>query len=923
MKQLQKISTFLLLVTFVLQGTLGFSIPAQALGISIPSASQVADQLEKRYNLDLGNLQDQAQRLNVADNKQLTPQVSIIFDPTDPRPGQKLTAKAFPLYFNGPQEQLYYTWYLRRADCNLDKNPGAERRNLCDEDGDGDITVEDWKIAAMGELARNGFSNEDISYSADTDNDGYQARFGGSARVAVPNHCYFHDNASGEDYEIADASDTDFTCPDGRDPVCVVTDQVMESGTIPASAAGTNDESDTFVVGTGNACYVSGSPICSRNGNVSCNTGEPRCIDRDVQNDCGSTLNTCSTISEASANPICRHLFPNAPGRESGDGTFGIDEERFWRTNPADDSTAENGNKDEANIVGLGRVDFTWNYAAGDQVGVVVEGNSLFTTKHDDSSFKTMWAFSKNDCPMSEAEGTGSYTKTIKNYQVTIPTANIDLNNCLERNLVDPTQGGQSTSLTLQMVSSPENPVNDETEDQGGDVLTVQAIVDNGQKGSTEQFFDWRVEISNNPQFNNAIGRVADITEDLVNAGLLSQAKGPGLDAVDISLNIKRNMRLAGRSLTEYLSGEQGYLRVSSRVSENFASGIVRKGRTDTIVNFTSTRNKIIAYKAKPVLVGNKMQVELPGTDGIICQDARIDRAICRVIQNEVIGLKIDAAGLTNFQWSINDTPLPCSSNTVSPSCAANTQNEVNFFPVSGGVGSSYTVSVTANDIESGKTVSLSRLFQVVDPTVAIVSGDPATVTPKFLGQYRDIRGEESGCPEGLCNNYSKSVFQGQSGETLKLKTLFIPSFLSKSSEIEWEVNGNSVTTSNPNEVTVDAANASPGQVVNVTVRGVTLQDNDTRRALIDTWGISQLDSGEERFESSVQIEMVENSGSNQGIAGVRKYLAAFGTYIPETFLYTIRMMLSGALVLFVAGAAFVFIPESASVSVPRSRDEQ
>ena len=910
MKNAQKYLSSFLLAALVLQGTVFFSLPAEALfGVSIPSPSQAADQIEKRYNLDLNSLREQGQNLNVLDNKQPSPEVSLVFDPTDPRPGQRLTAKAFPLYFNGPQEQMYYTWYLKRAGCDL----GAVRdsNRFCNEDGNGRITVEDWKIAAMREIAASGFDNEEAA-SQDTDNDGYQARFGGSARAGVPNHCYYHDPTSGEDYEIATGvSDGSFTCPDGRDPVCVVSDQILESDEI----------SSELETSEGTACYVAGYPICSRSGNVSCSTGTPACINRDVANDCGTSLTECSVEAAESVNPVCRHLFPNAPGEESGDGSFGLEEERFWRTNPADPSTADNGNKDEANIVGLGRTDFSWNYAAGDSVGVVVEGNSLFPSKHDDASYKIMWAMAKNDCPISLARGVGSYTKNVKNYQVTFPAVNIDLNDCLERNLVDPTQGGQSTNLDVQMVTSPENPVNDETEDKSGDTVVAQTIVNNGQKGPSNQLFEWKVEISNNQQFNNTVGRVADITNALVGAGLLRQTSGTGLDTLEIDLNMARTLQLAGRPLTDYLLGEQGYLRITSRVSENFASGIVRKGTTNAIVPFTSTRNKIIAYKASPVLVGDRMRVQLPDSGGIICQDARLDRAICRVVQNEIIGMKIDATGLDNFQWSINNTPLSCFSNNVSPDCGANQPNEINFFPANGEVGSSYTVSVTANDIETGKTVSLSRLFQVVEPTVAIVSADPAVVAPKFLGQYRDIRGESGGCPGGICDNYSKAVFQGYSGSVLKLKTLFIPSFLSRTSQIEWSVDNQVVETENPNEISIDTADTPPGRIVNITVRALTKQDDDTRRALVDTWDISQLDSEEERFESSIQIELLEEESDGE-VAGIRKYFAALGTYLPETFLYTLRMLLSGGLVLFVAGAAFVFLPEAPALSRTRREEE-
>ncbi len=910
----KKYTSFLLLTTFLAQGIFGGPLAAHALfGVSIPSPSQFADTLEKRYNLNLESIQDQAQVLNVADNKRLNPQVSIIFEPTDPRPGQKITAKAFPLYFSGEATQLYYTWYLRRAGCTLDPAPNQAKRGLCDEDRNNKITVEDWKIAAMRDLVRNGYSNEGVNYTIDTDSDGYQARFGGNNRVNSPNHCYFHDNESGEDYEIADGGNDSFSCPSGQEAVCIVEDQVIESGEVPASTGGNNLASNIFNIsnnstGSGATCFVSGSPICSTNGSVSCATGTPKCINRDTQNDCGSTLSSCSVTTSTDAGPTCRHLFPDAPGATTGDGSFGSEEEEFWGTNPSDDSTAENGNKDEANLAGLGQDTFSWNYNSGDQVGVVVEGTALSPTKHDDSSFKIMWAFSKNNCSIGKADGTGSYTKQVKGFPVTFPTANIDLNDCLEQNLVDPSEGGQATNLKLQMITSPENPANDETSDEGGDTINAQVIVDNSQKGINGQLFEWRVEIANNIQFNNSLGTVADITEDLQERGLLRQVKGTALDSINVELNIPRDATLAGRPFSEYLANDSGYLRLSARVSENFSNNTVRKGRTDAIVPFTSTRTKIIAYKASPVLVGNRMRVELPGNEGIICQDQRIDRSICRVIQNEIVGLRLDGEGLSNFNWTINGAGLLCSSDNVSSDCAAE-PNEVNFFPVSGETGSSYTVSVTANDITTGRTVTASRLFQVVDPEVAILSADTETLTPKFLGQYKDLRGDIGGCPGGVCDTYSGKVLQGESGSVLKLKSLFIPSFLSKSSQVEWEVNGNIVAESTPGNMSIDASEATPGQVVNVTLRGLTVQNDDVRRALVDTWGISQLSSTEERFEKSIQIEIVADESAEVANGPVTRYLAAIGLYIPSTVLYTLRMMLAGALVLFVATIALAFLP--------------
>ena len=147
-------------------------------------------------------------------------------------------------------------------------------------------------------------------------------------------------------------------------------------------------------------------------------------------------------------------------------------------------------------------------------------------------------------------------------------------------------------------------------------------------------------------------------------------------------------------------------------------------------------------------------------------------------------------------------------------------------------------------------------------------------------------------------------------GETLKLQAKPVPGFLAKISQFEWEVNGKVVTPATPTELTVDAASSLPGQIVNVTVRGVASQNTDVRRALVDIWGISQLNSSEQRFEKSLQIEVVPSQELGEEQAGVRKYLAALGTYIAETFLYLLQMFLSGAVLLFILAVVRGIVPD-------------
>lgn len=108
-----------------------------------------------------------------------------------------------------------------------------------------------------------------------------------------------------------------------------------------------------------------------------------------------------------------KHLFPEDPsnGWTIGDGTFGLNEEKFWRTDPNDPDTADTGNGDEANVAGLGMNTFSWTYEEGDRVGVVIEGISTEPTQKKDSSFKIMWALAKNKCDLGDVDE-GEYPKT-------------------------------------------------------------------------------------------------------------------------------------------------------------------------------------------------------------------------------------------------------------------------------------------------------------------------------------------------------------------------------------------------------------------------------------------------------------------------------------------------------------------------------
>lgn len=921
------------------------ALPASALFSRprIPSPSQSAGDFERRYHIDRGAVQDQGESLNVADQKKVTPEVSLFFSPSDPKEGEKITARSFPTYFSNDSSKLYFTWYLQRENCR----PGNAATAQCDLDGNGALDQNDWKIAAHRILASNDLDLANVNYGADTDADGYTARFGGDNRVNVPNHCYFHDNTNGENYELSNGNgEVDWGCNAGLQPVCMVGSVDLDPGTITASAGGGSasggaaDASGSGSSGSGGAAsggtgsvsgstfvpiqgeaYVSGIPYCRSDDTVGCATGTPCCVDNPATtNSCEQVLSSCSLPAGSSTpNPICRHLFPVAPGYTAGDGVYGAGEERFWQTDPRDSDTADNGNKDEANLVGLGRDTFTWNYLPGDRVGVVVEGTSMIPTKHQDSSNGIMWGFSKNRCPASG--GTGSYSTNVKGYQVIIPTIDMDLNDCLADNLVDPTEGGQATNLELSLTASPDDPVNDVSVRGDGDLLDVVATIVNAAQGIQNVYYDWRVELSSDGTANPAGGWV-NITTALNNLSggrkLLSPVRGNGVNKLQLNMNIRGTDALNGNPLSSYLLNGIGYFRFRVDGAENFsASGASRRGRTSLIVKFNASQDRILAHTVN--VAGDPARVSLNAANEICSgivnpgdpaeQQAltRLDSKLCRVVRNEIIGLEVPGTDLSNFSWTINGQPLVCNTKVSSTSCFDDRQGNINFFPVVGSVGDTFNIAVTANRINSTtsteKTVTITRTFRIVQPAVNIISNDQNNVWPKLLGQFVDTAG-------AAYTEFSKDTLETYAGNNVPVRAIFTPDFLANNAppqvERSWTVDDVAFGDGTANAISFPA-NKIGKSVYNVSINAVYRPSTLTRQAMEDIWGLSALDTTEIYFSNNTQVEQPETT--NITYTGAKKYYALIASYLPGSVLFSIKVLFSVFLILFASGVVFALIP--------------
>lgn len=821
---------------------------------NMPTVSGSLSGLEERYHLNLESLQDQGENFNVSSQKGKSPQVSLFFNPSDPKPGEIVEAQAFPNFFANKSESLYFTWYLKRRECDLTDSPSTEERELCDLNLDGDITVEDWKIEAMRTIASNDFDytckfnqeftdEEQQSCAAnmykedatgrdgnrkgrDGDKDGYTARFGGDKSPDVA-HCYIHDAEEGKNYEL----------------------------------------------------------------------------------------------------PSCTHLFPknykvNANGNiesygqiADSDGSFYIEEEHFWHTDPEDPSTAQNSTKDEANLAGLGASKYRWIYDVGDKVGVAVEGISMYNTKHDDSTNMVMWALPKDDCDVT---GKSSYTETIKGYSVEIPTSTTNINDCIHNNLVDPTEGGQPGNLDIILSSSPENPSAKLIPSSGtleetaptGNLLSIQASAGNTSESSSFLFYSWRVEASKDGTFNTRFDDEnvwEDITQKLLNDKNIGTTNGNDLSALDVNLN------LSADDFSSYFNNGVAYLRFTANATENFSNNVSRSGRASIVVKIVVNKT-ITAYDIQTEeRTSNTLSVRRR-TDRVMCDKTALQVAVCPVMKNQIVGLTLSAPDedIRNYAWTLNGSALVCD-RRVSSECDDTKQGAVNFFPATGNVGSTYAVSVIANNPETGKSFTITRTFQVVDPDFDVISDDPSLVMPKYLGKYVNLDGSE-------VSDYSKTSFESTPGTTAALSIVFRPEILGNildtvgavsndPNRIAWTVNGKTIA-ENVSQVTFPLTGVE-GATYSILVEGAYSQPRDVRKALSDIWGISPFSSDTVSISKDIQIYLGFDEPQEENARKTpNTFFASLISVVPTSVLFSIRLILTIGLLLFGIGFLFSFAPE-------------
>ena len=880
---------------------------------------------ELRYNI---------QTMNVSRQKKIPPQVMLTFEPANPVPGQKVTITATPSYFINDTKNLYFTWYLKNEKCT-DKTLDGDNYKYnkdCDLNGDGKVNIEDYKIKAMRTIASNDFDYANNAYSKQTtSNNGYKASGGGDDQKGKESHCYFHDNATGDEYEID-------------------------------------------------------------------------------KTNCGSSQNG--------------HLFAQPPKDGSyhatGSGTFSIDDEKFWRTNPDADDTAGTGNNDGANVSGLGEDTFTFNYTQGDKIGVVVEGSSFEPTQYSNASYKTMWAFTKNTCNALKANLDSKYpinnssavtttdspiancttvvtTTTIKDIfgtqvnnfanirtyttvetkiSCTDPTTGLateipsgyqadtitrsstcqqsdtesgggsvtykdntyncsgvidgtdsqasqgditisDLNQCLYENLITPAEGGGAKQkINVNISYSPQNPINDSSSNGGnGDQLIFNSTV-SGAQNPDYLNYTWQVFKGDSADTENWISLKKTEIPDA------TQMTGLGVNSFKFKLNF------TGDSPPKFL-------KVRLAVKDSIAKGETQEGHTDTVIAVSSSGERIEIFPVTityPTSTSTTPTVKLDDSsaDNELCLSdpggtgKKTPSAICYVTKNDLFGIEIKntSKDYSDFLWTIDNVPLTCPSSNFDGCINSDTQANTNkiYLPILKNVGEQFALGLSATKT-TGEKLSLTRVFRVIDPIVKIVpaekDGETITCRGKLLGKYSDLQGN-------VWDDRSETDFNALTGHNIVL----IPAISGvdfsqmKDTNYQWIVDGSVITKDNVTEYGGYALDSETGSLTlppknegESYIVGFYLpytQKVSKKQLLNQYWNVGYNDFYEKKLSSQIQIKMVSLVSELAKTDPVQKrILATISSGIPSYVSFLFRIVLSGATLIIIAKVLFYILPKT------------
>jgi hypothetical protein len=474
-----------------------------------------------------------------------------------------------------------------------------------------------------------------------------------------------------------------------------------------------------------------------------------------------------------------------------------------------------------------------------------------------------------------------------------------DLNECLDSNLMSPSEGNPAEKIKVTLAATPDSPMNDPT-GANSDYLSVDASLENASDPNFLQY-DWAVYQSDDANTD-------DWGTQLTKAQLTESGQISGLGVKSLKFKLALNPTPA-------------YLKVKLAVTEKSPNAEQRKGTGSIVIPLNSSSDKIFAYNTR-IVPNPAGGTELFALDTEICRNNAAGNAreaernaICPVLKNEVIGLRYTdqnnfPAG-TQFLWTLNGKPITYE-NCFFEGCGdPASQAHISYFPVLGDVGTTYTIGlsiVPPTTQTRGQKINLIRTFQVQNPSTDIVSLDQYAQAV-LLGNYIGLDGQEY-------PDYSQTDYQAVPTTTINLQANRYPfSFPLDSTKTMWFVDGEETGITGPNlSFRVDKP---INNFYTVSFNTLYTQSLDKKRLMYTYWNVMPDQFYEIQISKSIDITMAS------GLPGVvvtdaekspkNKFLAAIFSGAPLYISFLFRIVLTTLLLLFGAWIIFSMFPASVS----------
>ncbi|MFZ2225917.1 MAG: hypothetical protein WA064_04885 [Candidatus Moraniibacteriota bacterium] len=943
---MKKIFKKIFLTLFVVINIFSLSVPSASAGIEsflLGNPVGIKDEIMNSLGVNQAELKNTISTMNVMRQKVTPPQLMLSFSPANPVPGEKVTVTATPTYFLNPTESQYFTWYLKNKKCT-DKESDKDKYSYvsdCDLDTNQIIDIEDYKIKAGRIIAGNDFVWDTPStlYTSDSDHDGYEASSGGDDQKGKEPHCFFHDVASGNDYELSGCDDNNISSRhlfpkangektgDGSFGASEESfwhtnpnsDDTAGTGNVDeANVAGMGMQSFTFTYSTGDKVGVVVEGIATQP------TTEP---DASYKTMWAFSNNTCDA-DKLNADPTGDD-YPKSASVGPTSTTLPSS-----CTVPAGNTcTATNTVETEASIVDGTRINdlvtirtlttTTTNITCVDQITGAPTTPAPCTTPIITQT---------TTCPASYSEGdqprTLGATEAGPNNGITCSGADEDnqsaldsdsiptvksLNKCLYDNLVTPSEGGGANQkMDVAITYGPQNPLNDASDLGNGDQLSFKGTV-TGAQNPDYLNYEWQVFSGDAPDTDNWT-QIAKA--DLPDA---TQTIGLGIDSFKFKLNFTKNV--------------PKYLKVKLIAKDSISDTETKEGHTDVVIPISSASERIKIYPTIASFNANGESLISVSADAKeLClfkltpeDSSTTPDAICEVTKNEILAVKVDTTAYNDFLWTFDGKTLTCPSSNFQ-NClsadAAPTQTNTSYFPVLKEIDEEFTINLSAVDKSSGKQLSLSRAFKVVNPSVKITPVEHADSTDankytcrgNLLGQYIDLDGR-------AWDDRSTTEFQALTGSEIKLTPVFTGANLSQETDrkkFQWIVDGNTISETNVTEYggygikdgTLTLPPKAYSETYSIEFSTLYTQDSDKKQALNSYWNVGYNDFYEKKLSHSIKIKMASVELA-KAQAGKKAILATISAGIPTYIAFLFRLVLAGFVIIFATKIIFFILPKA------------